>query len=48
MSTPPPAAWRRRCGPGTLGAPLGWLAKDMSMYSLEDYTQIKHVMVSLD
>ncbi|MGZ4155516.1 MAG: aldehyde dehydrogenase family protein, partial [Actinomycetota bacterium] len=22
--------------------------KDMSMYSLEDYTQIKHVMVSLD
>ena len=22
--------------------------KDMSMYSLEDYTQIKHVMASLD
>jgi betaine-aldehyde dehydrogenase len=22
--------------------------KDMSMYSLEDYTEIKHVMVSLD
>ena len=22
--------------------------KDMSMYSLEDYTQIKHVMVSLE
>jgi len=22
--------------------------KDMSMYSLEDYTQVKHVMISLD
>jgi betaine-aldehyde dehydrogenase len=22
--------------------------KDLSMYSLEDYTQVKHVMVSLD
>ncbi len=30
-----------------IGGECGY-GKDMSIYSLEDYTQIKHVMASLD